>query len=202
MATPETLLEPGEEEIAAGLVRRIGEGDTRAEGELVERYSRGLLYMLRRRAGDPALADDLHQETFRIVLERLRRQGIEDPARLSGFILQTARNLFLGDYRKKTRRGEGHDVEESPEPADPAPGQLTGVLRREEAARVRQVLAEMGTDRDRQILFRFYIAEEDKEAICADLGLSSLHFNRVLFRARERFKSLMTRAGPAPERPG
>jgi RNA polymerase sigma-70 factor (ECF subfamily) len=198
----ETLLEPSEEEIAAGLVRRIGEGDARAEGALVERYSRGLLYMLRHRAGDPALADDLHQETFRIVLERLRRQGIEDPARLSPFILQTARNLFLGDWRKKTRRGEGHDVEEAPEPADPEPGQLAAVLRREEAARVRQVLAEMGTDRDRQVLFRFYIAEEDKEAICADLGLSSLHFNRVLFRARERFKTLMTRAAPAPDRPG
>lgn len=202
MAEPDVLLERGEEEMAAGLVQRIGRGDARAEEELVERYSRGLLYMLRRRTGDPALADDLHQETFRIVLERLRRQSIEDPARLSGFILQTARNLFLGDYRKKSRRGEGHDPEEAPEPADTAPGQLTDVLRREEAARVRRILAEMGTDRDRQILFRFYIAEDDKEAICADLGLSSLHFNRVLFRARERFRSLMTRAGPPVDRPG
>ncbi len=47
------------------------------------------------------------------------------------------------------------------------------------------------TDRDRQILYRFYIAEEDKERICADLDLSSLHFNRVLFRARQRFKDLL-----------
>jgi RNA polymerase sigma-70 factor (ECF subfamily) len=196
MAISEIPAEKSEEEIAAGLVRRVGQGDARAEAELVERYSRGLLYMLRRRAGDPALADDLHQETFRIVLERLRRQGIEDPAHLSGFILQTARNLFLGDWRKRSRRGEGHDLDEAPEPPDPAVGQLDDVLRQEEARQVRRILAEMGTDRDRQILFRFYIAEEDKESICADFGLSSLHFNRVLFRARERFKTLMTRAGP------
>ena len=48
----------------------------------------------------------------------------------------------------------------------------------------------MKSARDRQVLFRFYIAEENKEDICSDLGLSSLHFNRVLFRARERFREL------------
>jgi RNA polymerase sigma-70 factor (ECF subfamily) len=56
---------------------------------------------------------------------------------------------------------------------------------------VRRLIGELDTDRDRQILYRFYIAEEDKERICADLELSSLHFNRVLFRARQRFKELL-----------
>ncbi len=44
------------------------------------------------------------------------------------------------------------------------------------------------------MLYRYYLAEEDKAAICADLGLSSLHFNRVLWRARQRFKKLLERA--------
>lgn len=180
-----------EEEVAAGLVRRIRAGDAAAESEMVERYSRGLLFMLRRRAGDPALADDLHQETFRIVLLRLRGEGIGQPERLSAFILQTAKNLFLGDWRKRTRRGEGYDVEEAPEPADPALGQLDRVVREEEAGLVRRLIGELDTERDRQILLRFYVAEEDKARICADLGLSDLHFNRVLFRARERFKKLL-----------
>jgi RNA polymerase sigma-70 factor (ECF subfamily) len=60
----------------------------------------------------------------------------------------------------------------------------------ERAALVRRVLAEMPSERDRQILFRFYLAEDDKESICLDLGLTSLHFNRVLFRARERYREL------------
>jgi RNA polymerase sigma-70 factor, ECF subfamily len=54
---------------------------------------------------------------------------------------------------------------------------------------VRRLLQEM-SERDRQILYRFYIAEEDKDRICADLQLSSLHFNRVLHRARERYRDL------------
>lgn len=55
---------------------------------------------------------------------------------------------------------------------------------------IRRVLNGLTTDRDREVLFRFYINEERKEQICADLGLSDLHFNRVLHRARQRYKEL------------
>jgi len=188
--------ETPEPEIAAGLVRRIGSGDATAEEELVRRYSRGLLFHLRRMTADPDLSDDLHQETFRVVLERLRGGAIADPERLSGFILGTGRNLFLGGWRKRTRRGERDAVDVAElEILDDAPGPLDQVLREEELGEVRRLLGELATDRDRQVLFRFYVAEEAKERICADLGLSSLHFNRVLFRARQRFKDLLAQLG-------
>lgn len=45
---------------------------------------------------------------------------------------------------------------------------------------MRQLIRELPTERDRQLLLRFYVTEEDKESLCADLGLDSLHFNRVL----------------------
>ena len=180
-----------EAEAAADLVRRIHAGDAAAETELVERYSRGLLYMLRRTAGDPALAEDLHQEAFRILLERLRERGLEEPERLAGFLHRTAKNLLIAGYRKGARRktdGEAEGMEALP---DPASGPLQETLRQEEARRVRRLIGELDTDRDRQILYRFYIAEDEKDLICADLGLSSLHFNRVLFRARQRFKEIL-----------
>lgn len=61
---------------------------------------------------------------------------------------------------------------------------------------MRQVIQDLGTSRDRDILLRFYIAEEDKDRISADFGLSSLQFNRVLHRARERYRALyLERAG-------
>lgn len=180
-----------EAEIAAGLVRRVQRGDPRAEEELVERYSRGLLFFLRRTTHDATLSEDLHQETFRIALERLRGDGLDDPEKLSGFLLRTARNLFIGHYRKRTRRNEIQEPEEPAEPPADGPGQLDLMLRQEQTAAVQRLIRELPTDRDRQILLRFYVAEEDKDAICADLGLSSLHFNRVLFRARQRFKDLL-----------
>lgn len=63
---------------------------------------------------------------------------------------------------------------------------------------MRKVIQELGTSRDREILLRFYIAEEDKERISSDFGLSSLQFNRVLHRARERYREIyQERAGAA-----
>jgi RNA polymerase sigma-70 factor (ECF subfamily) len=194
--------EPDEAEVATDLVRRIAAGDAAAEGELVERYSRGLLYLLRRLA--PEMADDFHQETFRIVLERLRRRELDEPAGLAGFLRGTARNLVLAERRKTARRRTDADDEELERAVHPASSQLSTVLLDEEAETVRRLIQELPTDRDRQLLLRYYVAEEEKESLCADLGLDSLHFNRVLFRARQRFKELLERsrgqtggAGPA-----
>ena len=186
--------QPAEAEVAADLARRIAAGNAAAETELVQRYSRGLLYLLRRLGASPELADDLHQETFRIVLERLRGRGIEDPAGLAAFLRATARNLLIAERRRTARRRTEADDEGLARTEHPAPSQLSAVLLDEEAETVRRLISELPTDRDRQVLLRFYVAEEDKESICADLGLDSLHFNRVLFRARQRFKELLERS--------
>jgi RNA polymerase sigma-70 factor (ECF subfamily) len=77
-----------------------------------------------------------------------------------------------------------------PDRPDPAPDPLAQLLARERATSARAVLAELGSERDRQMLLRFYVAGDSKEEICAEYGLSSLHFNRVLFRARERYRVL------------
>ena len=92
--------EPG---IASDLARRIHSGDTVAENELIERYSRGLSFFLRRQCSDPALAEDIHQETFRVALLRCREGSLEDPSRLAGFLQRTARNLLIGEFRKTGR---------------------------------------------------------------------------------------------------
>jgi RNA polymerase sigma-70 factor (ECF subfamily) len=194
--------EPDEAAAAAGLVQRIAAGDADAEEDLVARYRRGLLYLLSRLGAPPDLADDLQQETFRIVIERLRRGGLADPAGLAPFLRGTARNLLIAERRKAARRRTWGDSGELAQAVAPAPSQLQSVLVNEEAAMVRRLIGELPTDRDREILTRFYVADEDKESICADLGLDSLHFNRVLFRARQRFKELLEQSGkrPAPAR--
>jgi RNA polymerase sigma-70 factor, ECF subfamily len=183
--------EPAEAEVAADLARRIAAGDASAEEELVQRYSRGILYLLRRLGAPPELADDLHQETFRIVLERLRSRRLDDPAGLAAFLRGTARNLVTAERRKAARRRTDPDEGELERAVNPSPSQLSAVLLDEEAETVRRLIGELPTDRDRQLLLRFYVAEEEKEDICTDLGLDSLHFNRVLFRARQRFKELL-----------
>ncbi len=175
------------EDAAAALVRRIAAGDRRAEGQLVELYGRGLGYLLRHLTSDPATSEDLYQETFRIVLEKVRGGGVREPGKLAGFIRGTARNLCRSHYR----RPKTVDVDDVADPADPAPSALDDRLQREDRQRVRRLLGDLASSRDRQLLLRFYIAEEPKEQVCAALGLSRSQFNVAIFRARQRFKKLL-----------
>jgi RNA polymerase sigma-70 factor (ECF subfamily) len=173
------------------LVHRILSGDPAAEADLVQRFSRALTFLSRRLTRDDAAAEDLYQETFRLVIEKVRGGELREPEKLPGFVSSMARNLFLGSIRRSGRRRKWQGEPEAAETApDPAPGQLTKLLAQERAATVRRVLAELRNDRDREILSRYYIADETKETICRDLELTDLHFNRVLFRARQRYKEL------------
>lgn len=176
------------------LVRRIRDGDHQAEHAMVERYSRGVRFVLLGLTKDPHRADDLHQETFRRVVEKVRRGELKEPESLPAFIRQIARNLFIADYRK-TAKGPAIDSVDDDVfvPPDPAPSPLAHLLHKERAGIVRKLLAELEPERDREILFRYFIAEHGKDEICADFDLSSLHFNRVLHRARQRLKDLLLR---------
>ncbi len=191
------LMEPAPD--SGDLVLRIQSGDRRAEGELVERYGEGFLFLLRRWTRSRDEADDLYQETFRRGIEKIRAGEVRDPERLPAFLRGLARNLTTDHYRRETRRGGRESpIESNPEPADGAPGQLGALLRREKAGIVRRLLAELSQERDRQVLLRFYIHEQDKERICGDLGLSRSEFNVVLFRARRRYQLLFEKAVAAP----
>jgi RNA polymerase sigma-70 factor, ECF subfamily len=176
------------------LVNCIRAGDQQAEAELVERYSRGIMIIIRREVSDTTVVDDLYQETFRIVLEKIRQGQVRDPMKLSGFVCSIARNLAIHHFRHAARWERLIEIEEAIPLPSSVPNQFEELLQKENAAIVRQVIMGLPTERDRQVLFRFYIAEEEKGKICADLGLTSLHFNLVLYRARERYRELYEHA--------
>jgi RNA polymerase sigma-70 factor (ECF subfamily) len=177
----------------ADLVSRIRGGDATAEAELVARYGPGLRYLLRHLTADPAAAEDLHQETLIVALRALRGGGLRDADALPAFLRGTARNLARSERRRRWR-WLGPPVEEVAEPRDRSRGPLAELLLDEEIELARRLVSELPSSRDREVLLRFCVAEEDKERICADLGLSRLHFNLVLFRARRRFRELYERA--------
>jgi RNA polymerase sigma-70 factor, ECF subfamily len=172
----------------AALVERIRAGERVAEAELVERFSGGVTMIIRQSVKNNATSQDLYQESFRVVLEKVRAGEVREPDRLAGFICAVVRNLVIAHHRKASNQ----PVPDQPEFDLPSTdlNQLDQLLKDEAAALARNVLAELPSDRDRKVLYRLYIAEDDKEQICKDLGLSSLLFNQVVFRARERFRKL------------
>jgi len=144
-------------------------------------------------------AEDLTQETLHIVVERVRAQTIDDPRKVFAFAAATARNLALNAARKALRQQTVVDSElvdelaqnleiEQNDPSDQDDRQL--------AEAVAALLDELPTERDRQVLMRFYLDGTDKQQLCRELGLSPNHFDRVLMRARGRLRTIVERRAP------
>ncbi len=183
---------------AARIVQGIrGSADERSvyESEMVERYSRGLRYLLARRIGDDERARDLLQDTFLIALEKLREIKLDNPERLAGYLRGIAIRVALNAGRRRKRepyRMKNDVVAAIP---DNEPRQFQHILTEQTKSAVRELLDAMPVKRDRELLLRFYVYDQDKQEICGALGLDSLHFNRVLFRAKGRFRKILEKSG-------
>jgi RNA polymerase sigma-70 factor (ECF subfamily) len=180
----------------ADLAERIRQGDPAAEAELYRRHGAGVKQILVRiTGGDFALADELCQDALIVALKRLRKEPLDDPRQLPAFVAQVARNLAIAERRKQGRRQTSTGSDELEAVIDEAPGQEGAVEVEGMATAVRTVLRELKSARDRALLIRYYLRDEDKASICRDLGLAESVFNVVLFRARNRLRELLQKRG-------
>jgi RNA polymerase sigma-70 factor (ECF subfamily) len=180
-ATPEQVCD---------LVGRVEAGDGRAESELVERYARSVKLILLKRTGSVQLANDLCQDTFIVTLKKLRAGDLKKPQCLWAFIRQTAVNLSIDHFRKE-KRYIYQDDESISLHLSHRDHKAREIDRQTASVSLEKVLAQLAVSRDREILRRFYLADEDKVSICTDLKLSASHFDRVLYRARKRMSELI-----------
>lgn len=161
--------------------------------ETLRRLRARVLAALRAELRDHALADDLCHEAFRIVLERLARRPLEDPAGLESYLMQTARYLVIQhrrrQHRRRTSTGQQSAIDATADARDHDAELRVAAC----AEAVRRVLQEMRGPRDREILVRVYLHDQHKEVVCRDLRVSEEHYKRVLHRARERFATLFQR---------
>jgi len=153
----------------------------------------GIRCLLERRCGSAAVAEDLLSEALETSLRKLHDGEIANPEKLAGYVYRVAlnrwRNLRRSGQVTRTRSA-GLDDLPSDEPPPAAP-----IEQAHWAKLMREILGQLPTPRDRELIVAFYLEEEDKDAVCARLGLSAEHFNRVVHRARERFRELLERRG-------
>jgi RNA polymerase sigma-70 factor (ECF subfamily) len=158
----------------------------------------GLRALLIRRTQDPLLAADLLDEAISTAMDHLRTGRATRPDDLAGYIFQIAINLLRNHRRKLDnrydRRVDAMALDRLAGPEAPVDEQPDGRL----LQKVRELIESLPTPRDREVVKRFYLDEETKEVICQDLGLSMLHFDKVVFRARQRLKTLLEARGFKP----
>ena len=154
----------------------------------------GLRALILRRVHDPDVAADILQDAAVTTLEKLRNGEIAHPENVGGYLYRVALN-HLRNHRRKDRTGVSSADAVDELQANEGDADWEQVGRPQWAAAARRMLDEMPAARDRELLLRFYLNDEEKEQICKDLHLSHEHFNRVIFRARNRFRELAERRG-------
>ena len=181
------------------LSHRIRAGDKKSEDQLSRRIAPGITQVIVGMTGNFAMAQELCQETLIIIITRLRSQPLDEPEKLPAFVAQIARNLVAAERRKEHRRKTDVDSEAIDQATDQSLGQEHEAQRESAAVAIRRVLAEMRSVRDRSLLVRYYLRDEDKRDICRELGLTEPSFNVILFRARSRFLELLEKRGLSGE---
>jgi len=171
---------------AAALVVAVARGDWDAEAAIIKKYGPALMYILQREVRDQSVAQDLYQQSFLIVIQRLRKRGLDEPDKLAAFLLGVARHLVKAYRRGAARFLEAPDVIQNME--DQAPSPYEQASHSQELKSVRAAIQRLSVPRDRDLLTRCYLMGEDKEIICEALGLDSRQFNRAIHRARLRLK--------------
>ena len=164
-----------------------------AEDSIRKEDLRGLKSLLERHCGNAATAEDLLGDAIETALRKLRHGEIARPELLAGYVYRVALN-HLRNLRRSQRVSRGGSAGLEGIASDDADAAVP-IERAHWARLMREVLTELPAARDREIITAFYLEEEDKEAVCRRLGLTGEHFNRVVYRARERFRELLERRG-------
>jgi RNA polymerase sigma-70 factor (ECF subfamily) len=169
--------------------------DRAAVEALIAKHYTGLRLLIQRRVGDPQVAADILNQAACTAWEKWQSGQVRRPEEIGGYIFQVAMNLLRNRRRKIAERDDRRVDSEvlGHLPAD-APA-TDSWLEKKIAARVKRVLQELPAPRDREMLVRFYLREETKDAICRDLALTPDQFDKVLHRARARLKELLEAYG-------
>ncbi len=168
------------------LVEQVRLGDDAGMEQLYKLFSRGIRYYLCRQLGPQELEDKVH-DTFLIVVNAIKRGDLREPDRLMGFVRTVVRRQVAAyiETAVHTRR-EQTDLETGIAVADRTLNPEQEAISKEKAALMKAALSSL-SDRDREILVRFYLKEQPQEQICRDMALTETQFRLLKSRAKAKF---------------
>jgi len=167
------------------IVANIRRGDRPMEAVFFQRYYAGVKRHLARYIHNTSHAEDIAHDALLTVLLRLRNKSIEQPQFLDRFVYQTAKFSYYSWLRRPANQPDLFEpLAEHQNPMDTE----QQFLRAEQRRLLLVLIGTLRVERDREILRRAYIHDETKLATCEALALTTSHFDRIIFRARERLK--------------
>jgi RNA polymerase sigma factor (sigma-70 family) len=176
----------------AAVVSLVEQGDPAGEEILYRNLATGARYFLQRRLGVQDVEDRVH-DLFLTIVETIRRGDIREPERLMGFVRTVLnRQLSAEIGRNVKRRATDADLDTVAEAVSTASTPEERAIASQKVEIMKRVLREL-SDRDFEVLTRFYIREQTPAQICAEMRLTQVQFQLLKSRAKTRFSDLMQR---------
>jgi RNA polymerase sigma factor (sigma-70 family) len=167
-------------------IQRLVDGDLQTMEHFATYFGERLSRMLILRLRDPALVEDVRQETFLHVLRYLRTHTdlSEHPERLPGFVHAVAVNVSF-EMMRANKRAAASIPQEMIElqPGDPEHEFISF----ENKAIARRLLEGL-TETDRELLTMVFLDEMDKDEVCRKLNVDRGYLRVLLHRARARLR--------------
>ncbi|HXJ96101.1 MAG TPA: sigma-70 family RNA polymerase sigma factor [Terriglobia bacterium] len=176
-------------EFDAEYVRQLAEGEPSVEQHFTAYFGDLVRIKLRRRGWSAHDVEDVRQETFLRVIQKLRRGELHQPDRLGAFVNSVCNNIMLESYRARLRNSDVDPAEN--EPADTAIDMDGDLIAEERKKLVRIVLEEL-PEADRAVLRMVFWEDTPREDICKTMKVDRAYLRVLLHRARLRFKALAT----------
>jgi RNA polymerase sigma factor (sigma-70 family) len=181
-------------ELAIGIQNR----DPRAIEQFYSTFQKGLRFLIFRQLGAAGLDDSVHS-CFALILEALQQGQLREPGCLPGFATTIVKRHIIACIQERCfhrkSQAELDEVEVFASGREPDPERRA--IRNRETQKLARVLKLMSS-RDREILNRFYLLEQDAEEICVEMGMTSTAFRNAKHRAKDR----LVRMWHQSDRPG
>jgi RNA polymerase sigma-70 factor (ECF subfamily) len=176
----------------ASVTKRIQDGDPAAEEVLYTTLAGGARFFLQRRLGTQDVEDQVH-ELFLAVTGAIRRGEVEHPERLMGFVRTVLFRQLSGEIGRNVRRRDtAADFDTTSQLPAPGTTPEERAIAEQKAALMAKVLREL-SDRDFDVLSRFYLREQSPQQICREMALTQVQFQLLKSRAKARLADLMRR---------
>jgi RNA polymerase sigma-70 factor (ECF subfamily) len=161
--------------------------------DLIRKQYGGLQRLVRGKLKSRELASDLVNEAIVITLEHARLNRLTSIESIGGYVFKVSMNLLRNHERNTDNRFDlrvDGGVMESLAKYDSDNVEADQIRHK-----TQQLIESLASSRDREVIKRFYLDEDDKQLICDELGLTPLQFTKVMSRARQRMKQIFESQG-------
>jgi RNA polymerase sigma-70 factor (ECF subfamily) len=182
-ATSRTVFAPVDWNV---LVAQVKAGEDGGMEQLYKLFRRGIRYYLARQLGPHDLNDKVH-DTFLIVVKAIQRGDLREPERLMGFVRTVAHRQVAAyiEANVRNRREQPEDATAGLLVADRKNNPEQAVVCRQRAELMKSALGQL-SERDREILIRFYLHEQPQAQICLEMKLTETQFRLMKSRAKAK----------------